>query len=160
MGRTSFNNVFYLVTVSKISFQHVINIKITNDMFEILNIHFCIKALEIDVYFTFTALLNSYQPHRKCSITTCSQRLPVWTAQPWRISLVLPATGNEVVLEDSELGALDLSFHICERRVTLPVLWPSQGCFQGLSKSSALITPIFRILLRNDKTGLQNGRRC
>ena len=40
----------------------------------------------------------------------CGWWLPVWTNQP----LMLPAVGNEVVLDDSDLGALNLSFPICE----------------------------------------------
>lgn len=75
--------------------------------------------------------------------------------------MVLPATWNQVVLGGSELGALGLSFPICEVRMILPVLQPSQGCFQGLAKSGALSIPISRaLILRKAKAELQNGRLC
>lgn len=157
-GRTHFHNVFYLVIVFKIiSFQHVTNTKIIPEMFGVLNIPFCVKASEIDTYFTLTAFLNLDQPRGEGSVSTCGWWLPVWTNQP----LMLPAMGNEVVLDDSEPGALNLSFPIFEVKVVLPLLWSSGNCVQGLSKSSALSTPRFRALhLRNDTTGFQNGGRC
>lgn len=71
------------------------------------------------------------------------------------------AMGNEVVLDDSEPGALNLNFPIFEVKVVLPLLWSSGNCVQGLSKSSALSTPVLEALhLRNDTTGFQNGGRC
>lgn len=77
------------------------------------------------------------------------------------VSIVLPATWNQGVLGGSELGALGLSFPICEVRMILPVLQPSQGCFQGLTKSSALSIPISRaLILRNAKAESQNGGLC
>lgn len=51
--------------------------------------------------------------------------------------------------------SLDLNFPICEGKVMLPVLWTSQGCFPGLSKSSTLSTAVFRaLILRHDEIGL------
>ena len=75
-------------------------------MFGVLNIPFCVKASEIDMYFTLTAFLNSDQPRGEGSVSTCGWWLPVWTNQP----LMLLAMGNKVVLDDSEPGALNLSF--------------------------------------------------
>lgn len=157
-GRTHFHNVFYLVIVFKIIlFQHVTNTKIITETFGVLNIPFCVKASEIDVYFTLTAFLNSDQPLGEGSVSTCGWWLPVWINQP----LMLPAVGSEVVLDGSEPGALNLSFPVCEMKVVLPLPWSSGDCFQGLSKSSALSTAHFRALyLGNDTTGFQNGGPC
>ena len=49
--------------------------------------------------------------------------------------------GNEVVLDDSALGVLDLSVSLCGSESVggrvLHLLGTSKGCLQGLSKTSA-----------------------
>ena len=76
-GRTHFHSIFYLVIVFKIiSFQHVTNTKIITEMFGVLNIAFCVKASEIDMYFTLTAFFNLDQP------TLQGLSLHVWLVAP------------------------------------------------------------------------------
>lgn len=52
-----------------LTFQHIINIKIVNDIFN----NFYIKYLKYDAYFILTARVNSDLPHFKYSIPTCGQ---------------------------------------------------------------------------------------
>lgn len=132
-GSTSFNNAFYLVIVSKILFQHVMNIKIINELFNIL----CTRPWESDVCFTCTALPCAGQPHCRCSVVTCGGGS--CNIEASEIFLVLPATGSKaVLLEGSELGALDLSFPRCEVRVVLHVLLILRGDFM-VSQSQELL---------------------
>lgn len=98
------------------------HIKIINELFNIL---LCTQPWEPDVCFTCTDL-------RAGQLTVGAQQSHVAVgsrnAEASEIFLVLPVTWSKVVLlEGSELGALDLSFPMCEVRVILPVLLTSQG---------------------------------
>lgn len=100
------------------------NIKVINEIFNIL---ICTKPWEFDKYF----YIYSSSQLRLATLQVFNSHMRLVAAmleKPRRIPLVLPATWNKFVLmDDSELGVLDLSFSICEVRVILPVLLTSQG---------------------------------
>lgn len=66
-GRTSFNNVLYLVIIPKILFQCVMNVKIIDEIFNIL---FCTRSWKSDVCFILPVLLYSDRPHGRCPAVT------------------------------------------------------------------------------------------
>lgn len=66
--------------IANILFQHIISIKIINEIFKIL--FFPLQSLKSSEHSTLTEHLNVDEPHLKCSVTTtCGSRLRCWAAQ-------------------------------------------------------------------------------
>lgn len=58
MGKINCNMFYLTQSIEKLLFEHVINMKIINELFYIFLFFFCTMSSKVCVYFTFIAHLN------------------------------------------------------------------------------------------------------